>query len=85
MTTMDPTHEQIRAARALLGWTQQELAVKSCVGVMTVKRLETGSELRVSQRRAVVATLIDGGIVFMADGTEIGTVTITDGVAKKKD
>ena len=37
--------EQIRAARALLGWNQIALAEKSGVGISTIKRIETGSGL----------------------------------------
>ena len=38
---------EIRAARALLGWSQVELATAASVGVATVRRLETaGSEIR---------------------------------------
>ncbi|MDT3687797.1 MAG: helix-turn-helix transcriptional regulator [Pseudorhodoplanes sp.] len=33
--------EQIRAARALLGWRQEDLARAADVGVATVRRLET--------------------------------------------
>ncbi|MGA7737942.1 MAG: helix-turn-helix transcriptional regulator [Pseudolabrys sp.] len=34
--------EQCRAARGLLAWSQQELAKKARVGVVTVHQLETG-------------------------------------------
>ncbi|MBX9651126.1 MAG: helix-turn-helix domain-containing protein [Xanthobacteraceae bacterium] len=81
---MEPSFQQIRAARALLGWTQQKLAEEAGVGVMTVKRLETGAELRLSQRRAVGAALVAAGIIFIADGTEIGAVATRDGVAIKR-
>ena len=38
---------EIRAARALLGWSQVKLAAAASVGVATVRRLETaGSEIR---------------------------------------
>ncbi len=33
---------QCRAARGLLGWSQQELAEKAGVGVVTVRQLEIG-------------------------------------------
>jgi transcriptional regulator with XRE-family HTH domain len=35
--------EQLRAARALLGWNQQQLAVQSKVGLATIRRLEAQS------------------------------------------
>ena len=37
---------QIRAARALIGMSQQELAARSSVGLATIKRIEAvGSEI----------------------------------------
>ncbi len=37
---------QIRAARALIGMSQQELAARSLVGLATIKRIEAvGSEI----------------------------------------
>ena len=35
--------EQIRAARALLGWSARELAERSGLHITTVQRMETGS------------------------------------------
>jgi predicted transcriptional regulator len=37
------TPEQSRAARGLLAWSQQELANKAGVGIVTVHQLETGT------------------------------------------
>ena len=36
------TSEQCRAARGLLAWSQQQLADRSRVGVVTVHQLEAG-------------------------------------------
>ena|SRR5271155_2196834 len=36
------TPAQCRAARGLLGWSQQELARRARVGIVTVHQLETG-------------------------------------------
>ena len=38
------TNLQIRAARALLGWSQQTLADEAGVSVITIKRLEAQDE-----------------------------------------
>lgn len=39
-TTVDLTSEHVRAARALLKWTQEELAQRSGVGVTTINLWE---------------------------------------------
>jgi len=59
---------QIKAARALLGWTQDELAAAAGVGTASVKRLETkGAELVSSGFpivRRIVSCLEASGIEF---------------------
>lgn len=64
--------EQIRAGRALLGWSGRELASAADVSLNTIQRLELG---HVAIRSASVDTLdkitraLEGaGIVFLADG-----------------
>jgi transcriptional regulator with XRE-family HTH domain len=44
------TIEQVRAARALLGWSQSELAARSDLSLPTVRRFEAESGARVSQQ-----------------------------------
>jgi transcriptional regulator with XRE-family HTH domain len=58
------TPAQCRAARGLLGWTQQKLAAEAHVGVVTIHQLEAGvSEPRHATldviRRAFEAAGID--------------------------
>ena len=48
------TPEQCRAARGLLAWSQQELAQRARVGVVTVHQLEAG----VSQPRRATLEVI---------------------------
>ena len=45
---------QIRAARALLGWSQGDLARKAGVGAATVQRLESGQGIVSGQVSTVV-------------------------------
>jgi transcriptional regulator with XRE-family HTH domain len=63
MSILKVSIRQIKAARALLGWSQENLAVKAGVSVPTVKRLEaadgllggreeTGTKLRTALERA---------------------------------
>jgi predicted transcriptional regulator len=60
---------QIRAARALLGWSQQELADKAIVSLNALARLESGKvDSRVSTARAIELALIKAGIEFLPAG-----------------
>ena len=61
------TIEQIRAARALLGWSQTELAQRAELSLPTVKRVEINSELRVSSeaRLRLRVALESGGVEFI--------------------
>jgi len=59
---------QIRAARALLGWSQLQLADKSILSLNAVKRLEAGlGDPRMSTVTAVKKALEDAGVEFLAE------------------
>jgi predicted transcriptional regulator len=61
------TARQIRAARALLGWSQQELADRAIVSTNAVIRLERNAvDSRVSTVTALQRALAKGGIEFIA-------------------
>lgn len=63
------TPRQIRAARALLGWSQQDLADKVVVSVNTIARLERGeADTRSSTLRKVQIALELGGVEFTVRG-----------------
>jgi len=63
------TARQIRAARALLGWSQQDLADKAVVSVNTLARLERGqADSRLSTLQAVHSALARGGVDFLSAG-----------------
>lgn len=59
--------EQIRAARALLGWSQTDLAQRAGMSVPTVKRVEAEDGPRVSEeaRQRLQKALESGGITFI--------------------
>ena len=61
------TARQSRAARALLGWTQQELADKALVSLTALKRLESEKDLRVyeSTEDQVRRVFEDAGVTFL--------------------
>jgi predicted transcriptional regulator len=60
---------QIRAARALIGWKQSDLAREAKVSEMAIKRLESGgSDPRVSTIDAIQRAFDQAGVVFLDDG-----------------
>jgi predicted transcriptional regulator len=60
---------QVRAGRALLGWSQWQLADKAIVSVNALARLERGEvNPRTSTLKAVEKALTNAGIVFVAAG-----------------
>ena len=67
--------EQLRAGRALLDWSQDQLAERAKVGVATIRRMESQSGLIGGSSRSVWAlqqTLERGGVVFLNDEGELG-------------
>ena len=63
------TTEQLRAARALLGWSQSELAARAGLSLPTVKRLEGGFGPRVSDdaRSKLQSAIEAAGIQFIEE------------------
>jgi transcriptional regulator with XRE-family HTH domain len=75
MSILKVSIRQIKAARALLSWSQEDLAKRSAVSVPTVKRLEAGdgelggrSETVLKLRRALEAS----GIEFIGGSGGLG-------------
>jgi transcriptional regulator with XRE-family HTH domain len=61
---------QLRAARALLGWTGQDLAERSGVGVTTLRRYELQEGIPAANTKVLMAlkdTLEGAGIEFTGD------------------
>src|ERR1700676_1462426 len=62
------TASQCRAARGLIGWSQQELAVQAGVGIMTVHQLEKdGSQPRRATLEVVQRSLESAGVEFIEE------------------
>ena len=62
--------EQIKAARAILGWSAEELARKSGVGVTTLRRYEMGAGIpnaNLQTIQKIRKTLEGAGIEFTGD------------------
>ena len=70
------TPEQCRAARGLLGWTQQVLANKAEVGVVTLRQFELRQKTpRRASLHMIQQTLEKGGVQFFG-GDSAGGVGV---------
>jgi DNA-binding XRE family transcriptional regulator len=59
---------QCRAARALLGWSQKDLAERAGVRVLALRRFESGAtDPRASTRDRIEKALLDAGIELIED------------------
>jgi DNA-binding XRE family transcriptional regulator len=68
---------QVRAARALLDWTQPDLASAAEIALATLKRFEIGHRTPIRAiKGAIVRALEDEGIEFHHDGKRAG-VSVT--------
>ena len=57
---------QIKAARSLLGWSQQNLADKAILSLNTIKQLEVGkTDPKTSTLMAIKTTLESAGVEFL--------------------
>jgi DNA-binding XRE family transcriptional regulator len=72
------TARQTRAARALLGWTQETLAEKALVSLTALKRLESENGLEVYETtRDQVSKVLEGnGIVFLTSDQGEGVMLV---------
>jgi transcriptional regulator with XRE-family HTH domain len=59
---------QCRAARALLGMTQSDLAAAAGVSAIVIMRFEKGSDPRASTVNAIERALIAAGVTLIDDG-----------------
>jgi transcriptional regulator with XRE-family HTH domain len=60
---------QIRAARALVGWSQSDVAAAAGLSIPTVKRAEADDGIRVSEDAlaAIASALKKAGVEFIAE------------------
>ena len=66
---------QIRAARALLGWRQEDLSKASGVGTATIQRIEKSERPTsgyVSTLVRIQAALEDAGVLFIGEDEAAG-------------
>ena len=72
--------EQIRAARALLDWSQTDLADRTLLGLRTVKRAESGERLTAAADRSIRKCFEDAGVAFLGPD-EVPGLEVIAGVA----
>jgi hypothetical protein len=80
------TARQTRAARALLGWTQETLAEKALVSLTALKRLESESGLKVYEttRDQVRRALEANGIVLLNSDQGEGVMFVRAKIDSRK-
>lgn len=67
-----PEHRLIVAARALLNWTQRDLAEVSEVSLGTILRFEQNKVNPIpANRKAIYGALSDAGVQFLANGVTL--------------
>jgi len=59
--------EQCRGARALLGWSAQDLADAARIGVATVRRFEGGNPVAAGSVETMAGAMKAAGIIFIND------------------
>ena len=55
---------QIKAARALLDWSQEDLAEAACISVSTIRTMELGKIPRIGTLQDICETLKNNGLEF---------------------
>ena len=59
---------QCRAARALLNWTQADLAERVSVSAVSIRAFEKGGEMRDSNQKLLRLTFEAAGVALLDDG-----------------
>ncbi|RYB04321.1 helix-turn-helix transcriptional regulator [Lichenibacterium ramalinae] len=78
------TPVQLRAARLMLGWTQDELAKAAKVSRASVNRHESGTGVGEGQTLLMQRALEDDGIVLLPDGAVVEGVPVFGGVGLRR-
>ena len=59
--------DQCRAARALVGWSQKDLAGHSKISAVSIRAFEKGGDMRASNRNLLKYVFEEAGIVFIPE------------------
>lgn len=68
------TGRHVRAARALLGWTQADLAARAKIGVRTVKRFENDEDTTPVVATAIERAFEDAGLRIFRNASELAKI-----------
>lgn len=68
------TGAQCRAARALLGWTQQELADVTNISIPTIRNFESEKGISPGYQTSMFLTLRNYGIQFVRTDEHLGVL-----------
>jgi transcriptional regulator with XRE-family HTH domain len=79
-----PSRVQIRAARGLLDWSQDELANRAGIARATVNRAESGGEVSADTLRLLRRTLEKAGAIFLEENGEGQGVRLRKGKRRGK-
>lgn len=72
MIVMTITAAQIRAARGLLGWTQDKLAAEATVGVSTIRNFEAGRSVPIVNNLVAIQRALEvAGVEFIEGGARL--------------
>jgi ribosome-binding protein aMBF1 (putative translation factor) len=66
------TPEQVKEARALLGWSTKQLADEAALGVRTLEAFENGRERLVMMHKVVIREVLERAGVHIVDGKPVG-------------
>jgi transcriptional regulator with XRE-family HTH domain len=79
---MEISPAQCRAARALLNWTQDKLAVKTGVALKTIRGFESGRRNPLGVTRAAIKQALEqAGIEFLDGDRKMPTYTLQANLA----
>jgi DNA-binding transcriptional regulator YiaG len=65
------TGEQVKAARALLGWSTTQLANQAALGVKTLEAFEEGRERLVMMHKVVLREVLQRAGAHIVDGKPV--------------